>query len=60
MFQLQSYLLLQHTPWCFVFYTSMSRKEGMKVLKELNLPTGGPEDDERDGVLGLFAEDDMR
>jgi len=32
----------------------------MKVLKELNLPTGGPEDDERDGVLGLFAEDDMR
>ncbi|GAA5885280.1 hypothetical protein JCM16303_005984 [Sporobolomyces ruberrimus] len=57
---LMKYLLLQKTPWCFVFYTSMTRKEGMKVLKELNLPTGGPEDDERDGVLGLFAKDDMR
>ncbi|GAA5984931.1 hypothetical protein JCM5350_000066 [Sporobolomyces pararoseus] len=57
---LMKYLLLQKTPWCFVFYTSMSRKDGLKTLKELNLPTGGPEDDERDGVLGLFAADDMR
>ncbi|GAA5880564.1 hypothetical protein JCM16303_005430 [Sporobolomyces ruberrimus] len=57
---LMKYLLLQKTPWCFVFYTSMTRSEGMKVLKELNRPTGGPEDDERDGVLGLFAKDDMR
>ncbi|GAA5950108.1 hypothetical protein JCM3765_004199 [Sporobolomyces pararoseus] len=57
---LMKYLLLQKTPWCFVFYTSMSRKDGLQTLKELNLPTGGPEDDERDGVLGLFAADDMR
>ncbi|GAA5914645.1 uncharacterized protein JCM6883_001027 [Sporobolomyces salmoneus] len=57
---LMKYLLLQKTPWCFVFYTSMSRQDGLKALKELNLPTGGPEDDERDGVLGLFAADDMR
>ncbi|GAA5838993.1 hypothetical protein JCM3766R1_004550 [Sporobolomyces carnicolor] len=57
---LMKYLLLQKRPWCFVFYTSLSRKDGLKTLKELNLPTGGPEDDERDGVLGLFAADDMR
>ena len=38
----------------------MTREEGLEVLKELDLPTGGPEDDERDGVLGLFAKDDMR
>ncbi|GAA6012551.1 hypothetical protein JCM11491_005430 [Sporobolomyces phaffii] len=54
------YLLLRNTPWSFVFYTSKSRKEGLKILKELNLPTGGPEDDERDGVLGLFSAEDMR
>ncbi|GAA5848481.1 hypothetical protein JCM3766R1_005661 [Sporobolomyces carnicolor] len=57
---LMKYLLLQKSPWCFVFYTSMPRKDGLRTLKELNLPTGGPEDDERDGVLGLFARDDMR
>ncbi|GAA5932399.1 uncharacterized protein JCM15063_001212 [Sporobolomyces koalae] len=54
-----SYLLLRHAPWCFVFWTSKPREEGLKILKELNLPTGGPEDDERDDVLGLFAAEDM-
>lgn len=24
-------------------------------MRELKLPTGGPEEDERDGVVGLFA-----
>ncbi|GAA5916622.1 uncharacterized protein JCM6883_007141 [Sporobolomyces salmoneus] len=57
---LMKYLLQRKTPWCFVFFTSMSREDGLKTLKELNLPTGGPEEDERDGVLGLFAADDMR
>ncbi|GAA5828925.1 hypothetical protein JCM5353_004022 [Sporobolomyces roseus] len=56
---LMKYLFVQRT-WCFVFYTSKSRDEGLKMLKELNLPTGGPEDDERDRRLGLFAEEDMR
>ncbi|GAA5914841.1 hypothetical protein JCM6882_007816 [Rhodosporidiobolus microsporus] len=54
------YLLHQHSPWSIVFYSSLSRKKALKTLKELKLPTGGPEKDERDGVVGLFARDDMR
>ncbi|GAA5885282.1 hypothetical protein JCM16303_005985 [Sporobolomyces ruberrimus] len=55
-----NYLLLPRSPWCFVFYTSLSRQEGLEILEELHLPIGGPEDNERDGVLGLFSTEDMR
>ncbi|GAA6062380.1 hypothetical protein JCM10212_003189 [Sporobolomyces blumeae] len=57
---LMKYLLHHNTPWCFVFFSSLPRETALKTLEELNLPTGGPEDDERDGVLGLFAADDMQ
>ncbi|GAA5878428.1 hypothetical protein JCM8547_003598 [Rhodosporidiobolus lusitaniae] len=53
------YLLHQQSPWSIVFYSSLSRKKALKTLKSLKLPTGGPEKDERDGVVGLFARDDM-
>ncbi|BGP14756.1 hypothetical protein JCM10213_004305 [Rhodosporidiobolus nylandii] len=54
------YLLSQHSPWSIVFFSSLSRKKALATLKSLKLPTGGPEKDERDGVVGLFARDDMR
>ncbi|GAA5969771.1 hypothetical protein JCM11641_008037 [Rhodosporidiobolus odoratus] len=54
------YLLKQASPWSIVFFTSLSRKKALKTMKSLKLPTGGPERDERDGVVGLFARDDMR
>ncbi|GAA6014175.1 hypothetical protein JCM10207_006122 [Rhodosporidiobolus poonsookiae] len=57
---LMEYLLHQHSPWSFCFFSSLPRKEALKTLKSLKLPTGGPEKDERDGVVGLFARDDMR
>ncbi|GAA5840933.1 hypothetical protein JCM9279_001264 [Rhodotorula babjevae] len=55
-----AYLLSQQSPWSFCFYSSLPRKQALKTLRELNMPTGGPEKDERDGVVGLFARDDMR
>ncbi|GAA6027890.1 hypothetical protein JCM8097_001767 [Rhodosporidiobolus ruineniae] len=54
------YLLHQNSPWSIVFFSSLSRKKALQTLKSLKLPTGGPEKDERDGVVGLFAHDDMR
>ncbi|GAA5903151.1 hypothetical protein JCM5296_003354 [Sporobolomyces johnsonii] len=54
------YLLSRQSPWCIVFFSSLSRKKALKTLKAVKLPTGGPEKDERDGVVGLFARDDMR
>lgn len=38
----------------------MSRKKALKTLKQLKLPTGGPEQDERDGVVGVFAKVSLR
>ncbi|GAA5826070.1 hypothetical protein JCM3770_005230, partial [Rhodotorula araucariae] len=55
-----AYLLSPHSPWSLAFYTSLPRKQALETLKALNMPTGGPEKDERDGVVGLFARDDMR
>lgn len=54
------YILLPGTPWCVVFFTALPRKLALKTLEDLNLPTGGPERDERDGVLGVFCKEDMR
>lgn len=53
--RLQNYILHLHSPWSVVFYTSLTRKQAMKTLKELKLPTGSPEKDERDGVMGVFS-----
>ncbi|BGP38779.1 hypothetical protein JCM10449v2_002716 [Rhodotorula kratochvilovae] len=55
-----AYLLSQQSPWSFCFYSSLPREQALETLKCLNMPTGGPEKDERDGVVGLFARDDMR
>ncbi|BGP06848.1 hypothetical protein JCM10049v2_002674 [Rhodotorula toruloides] len=52
------YLLSRESPYCFCFYSSLPRKQALRTLEELNLPTGGPERDERDGCVGLFAADD--
>ncbi|GJN87563.1 hypothetical protein Rhopal_000517-T1 [Rhodotorula paludigena] len=59
---LMDYLLQPHgdSPWRVVFFTHMKRAVALEALKELDLPVGGPERDERDGVMGLFARDDMR
>ena len=46
-----AYLLSQQSPWSFCFYSSLPRKQALKTLRELNMPTGGPEKDERDGVV---------
>ncbi|GJN87564.1 hypothetical protein Rhopal_000518-T1 [Rhodotorula paludigena] len=57
---IMGYLLTRDSPWNFCFYSSLPRVDALRRLKELNLPTGGPEKDERDGVVGLFARDDLR
>lgn len=54
------YVVCLQSPWAVCFYTKLDRKTALKTLRQLNMPTGGPEDDERDGVVGLFARDDMR
>ncbi|GAA5867202.1 hypothetical protein JCM3774_002372 [Rhodotorula dairenensis] len=54
------YVVSLQSPWAVCFYTKLDRKTALKTLRQLNLPTGGPEDDERDNVNGLFARDDMR
>ncbi|GAA5975689.1 hypothetical protein JCM10908_005244 [Rhodotorula pacifica] len=54
------YVLSLQSPWAVCFYTSLDRELALTTLRQLNLPTGGPERDERDGVVGLFARDDMR
>ncbi|ORY48421.1 hypothetical protein BCR35DRAFT_327301 [Leucosporidium creatinivorum] len=57
---LLDYILHLHSPWSVCFFTSLPRKVALKTLKQLKLPTGGPEKDERDGVVGVFAHEDMR
>ncbi|KAK4051911.1 hypothetical protein OIV83_002616 [Microbotryomycetes sp. JL201] len=54
------YVCHKDNPWCGVFYTSMPRDKALKTLKDLNLPVGGPEPDERDSWLGLYAREDMK
>ncbi|KAM0788315.1 hypothetical protein ACM66B_001458 [Microbotryomycetes sp. NB124-2] len=54
------YVLHDDTPWCGVFFTSMPREDAVKTLKDLNLPVGGPESNERDSWLGLYAREDMK
>lgn len=56
----QNYILHLHSPWAVCFFTAMSRKKALKTLKQLKLPTGGPEQDERDGVVGVFAKVRLR
>ncbi|KAM0747279.1 hypothetical protein T439DRAFT_336696 [Meredithblackwellia eburnea MCA 4105] len=58
---LMDYLLHPNNRWSVAFWTgSMSRKQGLKALRQLKLPTGSPEKDERDGVVGLWSKEDLR
>lgn len=54
------YVLNLQSPWAVCFYTSLDKETAEQTLRQLRGPTGGPERDERDGVVGLFARDDMR
>ncbi|KAM0752240.1 hypothetical protein T439DRAFT_333439 [Meredithblackwellia eburnea MCA 4105] len=58
---LMDYLLHPDNRWSVAFWTgSMTRKQGLKCLEQLQLPTGSPEKDERDGVVGLWSKEDLR
>lgn len=51
----QAYVLRPGSEWYFCFYSALTRKKALKVLKSLKLPVGAPDRDERDGSVGLFA-----
>ncbi|BGP54595.1 hypothetical protein JCM8202v2_002182 [Rhodotorula sphaerocarpa] len=53
------YVVRPESDGILCFHTELDRETALRTMRQLRLPTGGPEVDERDNVVGLWTREDM-